>query len=144
MEERSLKEEEKSEGKDSRLRFLFPKSAKIRKKNDFKAFRISKNRFVGSFLVLDYRVNENITSPRFGIIISSKIGKSNVRNKLKRQALEIFRLNQHEFKKNIEILAILKKNAKNAKYQDLQRDVFKLISYLNKTNDLCKHEKKIS
>ncbi len=132
MEETSLKEEEESVEKDSQLRFLFPKSLKIRKKNEFKAFHSSKNRLKGSFLIIDYRFNESISNPKLGIAIRSKIAKAHIRNKFKRQIREIFRLNQQKLNKNIEILVISKKISKDLKYQDLEKDFLNLISSIKK------------
>ncbi|HEU64554.1 MAG TPA: ribonuclease P protein component [Chlamydiae bacterium] len=132
MEETSLKEEEESVEKGSLLRFLFPKSLKIRKKNEFKAFKSSKNRLKGSFLIIDYRFNESISNPKLGITIRSKIAKAHIRNKFKRQIREIFRLNQQKLNKNIEILVISKKISKDLKYQDLEKDFLNLISSIKK------------
>jgi len=127
MAEKLLKEEEKSEEKGLRLNFSFPKFSKIRKKNDFKAFNLSKKRLKGCFLILDYRFNKTISNPRLGISISSKTAKANVRNKFKRQIREIFRLNQYKLDKNLEILVIAKPFFKNLKYQDLKKDFLNLI-----------------
>ncbi|NGX33742.1 MAG: Ribonuclease P protein component [Candidatus Anoxychlamydiales bacterium] len=132
MEETSLKEEEESVEKDLLLKFKFPKSLKIRKKNEFKALRLSKNRLKGSFLIFDYRFNEEISNPKLGITISSKIAKAHIRNKFKRQIREIFRLNQHSLDKNIEICIRVKKKSKDLKYQDLEKDFFNLISLIKK------------
>ncbi|NGX52384.1 MAG: Ribonuclease P protein component [Candidatus Anoxychlamydiales bacterium] len=132
MAETSLKEEEESAGKGSQLKFLLPKSSKILKKNEFKALNSSKYRLKGSYLILDYRFNESISNPRFGITIRSKIAKAHIRNKFKRQIREIFRLNQRKLDKNLEILVISKKNSKDLNYQDLEKDFLNLISYIKK------------
>ena len=132
MEETSLKEEEESVEKGSQLKFLLPKSLKILKKNEFKALNSSKSRLKGSYLILDYRFNESISSPRLGITIRSTIAKAHIRNKFKRRIREIFRLNQHGFDKNLEILVISKKNSKNLKYQDIEKDFLNLISTIKK------------
>jgi len=132
MEETSLKEEGKSVEKDSPLRFLFPKSSKIRKKNEFKAFYSSKNRLKGSFLFLDYRFNDSLSNPKLGIKIRSKLAKAHIRNKFKRQIREIFRLNQQKLNKNLEILVISRKYTNDLKYQDLEKDFLNLISSIKK------------
>ena len=67
----------------------------------------------GSNLVIYYRFNEDLSNPKLGITISSKIAKAHVRNKFKRQIREIFRLNQHSLDKNLEILVISKKASKS-------------------------------
>lgn len=132
MEKTSLKEEEKSVEKDSPLKFKFSKSFKIRKKNEFKVFNYSKNKLKGSFLILDYRLNKDLSNPKLGIIISSKIAKAHQRNKFKRQIREIFRLNQYKLDKNIEICIRAKKISKDLKYQDLEKDFFNLLPSIKK------------
>lgn len=132
MEKTSLKEEEKSVEKDSLLKKTFPKSLRISRKKEFQVLRLSKNRLKGTFLILDYKFKENNFYPKLGITISSKIAKAHIRNKFKRRIREIFRLNQHNLYKNIEIHIIFKSISKNPNYQDLKKDFLHLISSIQK------------
>lgn len=132
MVEKLLKEEEKSAEKELPLNFSFPKSLKIRKKIEYKSFYYSKKRYKGSFITLDYRFNENLSYPRLGITISSKLAKAHIRNKFKRRIREIFRLNQHSLDKNIEIHILARAMSKDLNYQDLEKDFLNLISSLKK------------
>jgi ribonuclease P protein component len=73
-----------------------------------------------------YECNDRI---RLGYVISKKIGKATVRNKLKRQIKEIFRNLEKNNTKNINVLFIAKKPIVNLGFYSLKDQVY---SYLHK------------
>ena len=73
-----------------------------------------------------YECNDTI---RLGYVISKKIGKSTVRNKLKRQIKEIFRNLEKNNTKSINVLFIAKKPIVNLGFYSLKDQVY---NYLHK------------
>lgn len=56
------------------------------------------------------------SGPRFGISVSNRCGKANIRNRLKRLAKEIFRVNQHRIPQEFDYVLIFSpKMTKNSK-----------------------------
>jgi len=73
-----------------------------------------------------YDCNDRI---RLGYVISKKIGKATVRNKLKRQIKEIFRTLEKNNTKSINILFIAKKPIVNLGFYSLRDQIY---NYLQK------------
>ena len=73
-----------------------------------------------------YECNDRI---RLGYVISKKIGKSTVRNKLKRQIKEIFRNLEKNNTKSINVLFIAKKPIVNLGFYSLKDQIY---NYLQK------------
>ena len=61
---------------------------------------------------------------RYCIIISRKISaKAVIRNKLKRRIYEAIQANEQTNKSNLDIILIPKKESKNAKFEDIDKDI---------------------
>ena len=58
---------------------------------------------------------------RIGISVSKKVGNSVVRHHLTRLIREIYRLNEHHFKKGLDIIFIVRVNAKKIDYHTLEK-----------------------
>ena len=68
------------------------------------------------------RVMKNGTEKnRIGISVSKKVGNSVVRHHLTRLIREIYRLNEHHFKKGLDIIFIVRVNAKKTDYHTLEK-----------------------
>ena len=72
--------------------------------------------------------------PNFGIAVGKRLGNAVVRNKFKRQFRNIVDNNRFLFKNNRNYIIMIKREANNASYNDLQND---LVKALRKEN----HEK---
>ncbi len=73
-----------------RLRFKFPKTARLRKRNDYQRLSRFGRRLQGKSVSFDYRI-EGSSSPRLGITVSKKYGSACARNRFKRLVRETFR-----------------------------------------------------
>jgi ribonuclease P protein component len=74
------------------LGFAFPKTNRLLKRREFQRLKNqgTKDRvFLGSFTV--FFSTNGLAFNRLGITVTKKVGKANVRNKLKREAREFFR-----------------------------------------------------
>lgn len=80
------------------------------------------------FLILIAKSSENNT--RLGITVTKKIDKRAVkRNKIKRRVRAIFRLNQHLFRENFDIIIIARKNAAEIEYKDTAREILGTLQF---------------
>jgi ribonuclease P protein component len=70
-----------------------PKSHRIAKRRDFLLAYDAGRKTFGRYVVIFARPND-LGHPRLGITATRKIGKANVRNRMKRWTREVFRRNQ--------------------------------------------------
>ncbi|CAL4041877.1 Ribonuclease P protein component [Buchnera aphidicola (Takecallis arundicolens)] len=90
-------------------RFFFKKKFRLLKKKDFKRVFNTSQKNVTSLLI-SFNVNNKLSYPRLGIIISKKISKSAVkRNLIKRIIRESFRIAQY-YLLNLDFIILVKSN----------------------------------
>ena len=77
-----------------------------------------------SCLVLYARKNRTATN-RVGITVSKKLGKANVRNRVRRRLREVYRLNEDKFQSGWDIVIVARTRAIHAPFEKLTE------SYLN-------------
>ena len=65
---------------------------------------------------------------RVGFSVSKKFGNAVERNRIKRQLREIYRQNTFMIKDGFDIIFVVRKNAKQASFSDMQKAVIKLLS----------------
>ena len=75
-------------------------------------------------LVLYARRNRTLTN-RVGITVSKKLGKANVRNRIRRRLREVYRLNEEKFQSGWDIVVVARTRAIHAPFESLTE------SYLN-------------
>jgi ribonuclease P protein component len=108
----------------------FTKRDRLLKRSDFLTLSSNGTKVYNKHFVLIYSNNEKRES-RLGITVTKRVGKSVVRNRIKRYCREFFRLNRCiiPVKKDINIIA--KKNAlaldSNQMFQTLE-NIFKKIN----------------
>lgn len=101
---------------------------KIHKNYDF---RIVYNRgkvFHNSlFVIYVWRNKKNFEINRIGISVSKKVGKSVVRNRVRRLVYEVYRLNLHRLRNGYDIVFIARNSAKNRNYIEIEKSVVSLL-----------------
>lgn len=73
----------------------FPSTARLKKRTDFKRVYSEGRRRVGRYFTLFVLPTGN--EGRIGIVVSRRFGKAVIRNRVKRQVREAFRLNRPRF-----------------------------------------------
>jgi ribonuclease P protein component len=87
-----------------------PKTARLRKRAEFlKLSRTGAKLQSPSFIVISS--TNNRPESRLGITVSSKVGNSVIRNRIKRQVREIFRRRRAALRGGTDILVIARKSA---------------------------------
>lgn len=85
-------------------------------------------------LVLYVRKND-IGITRVGFTVSKKIGKSVVRNKVKRRMREICRLEFHRLKNGYDLVFVPKKNVVDISYKELESSMLHILKISNVLKD---------
>lgn len=109
----------------------FPKYLRIRKRKEFleiqyKGRKINTEHFLICIKERERNGLQGYCVPRLGITTSKKIGKSTIRNKVKRILREVFRKNKYRWIEGVDIVIIVKPR------EDLRNlDYYKVESELN-------------
>ncbi len=102
------------------------KKYRLRKNRDFQ-YAYKKGRSLGHpLLVVIYR-RTNQSTVRIGFSITKKFGKAVQRNRIKRRLREIIGSCIHQIKQGYDIIFVVRKEAKEASYQDLDDAVHNLL-----------------
>lgn len=88
------------------------------------------NRLKGKYAYI-FSKEKEFDKPNFGIAVGKKLGNAVVRNKFKRQFRNIVDKNRFLFKNNNNYIIMIKKEANNASFSELETD---LINTLKKGN----------
>lgn len=88
------------------------------------------NKIKGKFVYIFFK-EKDFSKPNYGIAVGKKLGNAVVRNKFKRQFRNIVDNNRFLFKNNHNYIIMIKKEANNASFSDLEND---LINTLKKGN----------
>ena len=78
-----------------------------------------------SHLVLYARRNRTDTN-RVGITVSKKLGKANVRNRVRRRLREVYRLNEDQFQRGWDIVVVARTRAIHAPFDALTENYLNL------------------
>ena len=95
-------------------------SESLKKNRDFKTVYSNGKSRANKYLVM-YVMKNGTEKNRIGISVSKKVGNSVVRHHLTRLIREIYRLNEHYFKKGLDIIFIVRVNAKSIDYHTLEK-----------------------
>ncbi|BBM87778.1 ribonuclease P protein component [Candidatus Uabimicrobium amorphum] len=103
----------------------FPQQSRLRAKSEFSAVFAAKKSHAARFLRCYYRKN-SLSTARLGIVVSRKYGKAYERNRFKRIIRETFRLYKNRGV-SMDIVVLPNRRNKSLKYEDLAKDMFKLL-----------------
>ena len=83
--------------------------------------------FYKNYLYVIYYKERNDNNINYGIAISNKVGKANIRNKLKRQTRSIIDHNRNIFKKGFNYIIMIRKTANDATYKQKEKALTSLL-----------------
>ncbi|MCR4691918.1 MAG: ribonuclease P protein component [Lachnospiraceae bacterium] len=107
----------------------------LRKNRDFQT--VYKNgRSKANKLFIMYVLENDQPVNRLGISVSKKVGNSVVRHRIKRLALEAYRLHEDMFNSGLNIVVIARPAAKDAAYQEVVSAILHLASIHKIKNNL--------
>ena len=87
------------------------------------------------YLVLYARRNRTATN-RVGITVSKKLGKANVRNRVRRRLREVYRLNEEKFQPGWDIVVVARTRAIHAPFDTLTENYMALAKKAGILKDL--------
>ncbi len=97
---------------------------RLKKPREFSNVYKNGEKWVGEYVVLLY-VKNNLPYSRIGIVVSKKVGRAVVRNKIKRRLREIVRLNKEMIPEGLDIVIIAKTRARDTDFWGLKEDLLK-------------------
>lgn len=103
---------------------MLPQS--IRQNNDFKNVYYKGSKIVNRYFIFYYFKN-NLGYDRIGFTVSTKLGKSTLRNRVRRRLREVFRLNYHEDLKGYDFVIVARSKMKNSEYKKVDREFKKVF-----------------
>lgn len=109
-------------------------SESLKKNNDFKKVYNEGKSIANRYLVLYVKEN-NLGRNRVGISVSKKVGNSVVRHRLKRLVREGFRLQEECFHSGFDLVFIVRVNAKDCAYKEIERAIYQLAKKHQLTKD---------
>ncbi|MFO7151987.1 MAG: ribonuclease P protein component [Bacillota bacterium] len=90
-----------------------------------------KGRRAGCPFFTMYAKENGLEFTRLGVSVSKKIGKSVVRNKVKRRIKEAFRTSYDDIKSGYDVVISAKEDIKEANYHEIKGYMIKLLKKLN-------------
>ncbi len=114
----------------------FVKGQGLKKDADFRKVYKKGKSFANRLLVV-YILKNNLDISRMGISVSKKVGKSIVRNKVRRLIRENFRLTSMDdkIKTGYDIVFIARVAAKDSDFQSIQKSMLHLLKKSNMLNE---------
>ncbi len=108
------------------MSYGYPKTARLRHRYQYRRFGRDSLKRAGQLIVVEQRQGRADT-PKLGITVTRKYGKSHERNRFKRLVREAYRLNSSQFPAGIEIHIRPKHSARHARMQDIQAELLALV-----------------
>ena len=113
-----------------------PKQIRLAKRREFVRVYEAGQKVFSRYAVLFYAANDQPHS-RIGITATKKLGKANVRNRLKRWTRETYRRQREPLgldAKALDIVVNVKPNAAAASFDDYSRDLARVLERLAQRN----------
>ncbi len=100
----------------------------VKSHEDFNEIIKNGSKIKNKYMII-FKESKNFEKPNFGIAVGKKLGNAVTRNKYKRQIRNIVDKNRFLFANNHNYIIMIKKEAKLATFQDLEKE---LINSLRK------------
>lgn len=112
----------------------WPAHYRIKKSRDFRVVqRWGKKHRAEMFLALFHPNVRNLENPRFGFVVSKKVGNAVIRNLCKRRLRELLRKKKEQLQKNWDVVIIVYRNFPESLLPEIEREIDRLFSRLNRT-----------
>ena len=99
----------------------------LKRQNDFKHV-FKKGEVFGNRTFVMYFLKNTLRENRVGIIVSKKISnKAVIRNRIRRQIKEAYRLNEENFLEGYDIILIARESIKKTEYQKIEKSLMHLF-----------------
>ncbi|MCR4430274.1 MAG: ribonuclease P protein component [Tepidanaerobacteraceae bacterium] len=105
---------------------MLERRSRLTKNFEFKNVYRAGRRFSCPYFNIYIKKN-NLEATRLGVSISRKIGKSVVRNRIKRRIKEAFRRNMNSIKKGFDIVISVKKEMIQLDYESIKREMKNIL-----------------
>lgn len=106
---------------------MLKKQNRLIKRKEFGYIHKHGKKVFSPYMTLVY-IGTKLEQPRFGFVVSKKVGHAVVRNKIKRQLSEIVRLNLHVFNPNYNYVFSVKPAMAGMPYNEMEKEVFKTFA----------------
>lgn len=106
--------------------FSLTKNERIRKTSEFKRIFSEGKRYQTENFLIILHPNQ-YERRRLGIVVSKKIGKAVVRNRIKRLLREFFRLNKPKFPESSDLLFVVKKRLEKPNYTSVYNELIEVF-----------------
>jgi len=107
-----------------------PKTKRLAKRREFLSVYEKGQKIVARYVVLFFAANA-LPHSRIGITATKKLGKANIRNRLKRWTREVYRRQREPLaidQRSLDVVVNVKPNAADATYQDYARDLGRALA----------------
>jgi ribonuclease P protein component len=107
---------------DAQVRFTFPKEVRLRRRSEFLRVQDKGHKLTADCLlclVLPNGRADGLT--RLGLTVSTKVGPSVVRNRIRRRLRELFRVRKASLPKGLDMVFIARSSAKDADWARMVR-----------------------
>ncbi len=98
----------------------------IKKNEEYREVYNCGKSMANRILIIYFKKND-IKENKIGFTVSKKVGKSVVRNKVRRLLKESYRLNYEKMKKGYDIVFIARKNACDSSFKEIQSAMMHLL-----------------
>jgi ribonuclease P protein component len=106
-----------------------PKQKRLAKRREFVSVYDAGQKLFSRYAVLFFAAND-LQHSRIGVTATKKLGKANVRNRLKRWTREVYRRQREPLgldARSLDIVVNVKQNAAATTYQDFSRDLTRVL-----------------
>jgi ribonuclease P protein component len=100
----------------------FGREARIKQGRDFKRVRDDGERVVLGCLVANWRQLPSGSLSRLGVISGGKVGNAVTRNRARRLLRECFRLHQHDFRSQVDLVLVARPSIAGKSFGEVEKD----------------------